>query len=89
MTLGFDPELGLEDTNVSIQGGSLLDLCIANLFRILNGRVLGDLTGKLTCQLGDVSVVDYGDASEGLLPLINIFMVHEYYGHYSNQYHAC
>ena len=43
-------------------GNRLLDLCKTTNMRILNGRTLGDLTGKPTCYsyAGNPSLIDYG-----------------------------
>ena len=45
----------------------------------LNGRALGDSTGKYTChQPGGSSVVDYGIVEDELFHKINYLRVHEY-----------
>ena len=74
-----------EDTNSNSQGPRLLDFCIGNRMRILNGRTLGDLEGKYTCHRPTgSSVVDYGISSEEFLDRIDTFTVHEYMGHLSD-----
>ena len=39
-----------EDSKVDERGKQLNEVCIASRLRILNGRTLGDLFGKYTCQ---------------------------------------
>ena len=55
------------DYNVNHYGKWLLDLCIDNQMYILNGRTLGDFSGKFTChtQRGS-SVIDYFISSYSL-----------------------
>ena len=67
------------DRVVLPRGRALNDICIQTGIRILNGRCLGDLAGKFTChnQRGS-SVVDYGLASENLLPCIKFFKVNKF-----------
>ena len=40
-----------EDEIICSRGRDLLDLCIQSKMRILNGRMLGDLSGKFTSHL--------------------------------------
>ena len=55
------------------------EFCIPSRLRILNGRTLGDLYGKFTCQKPTgASVVDYFIASEELLKDIIYFHVHPF-----------
>ena len=55
------------DNTVDSRGKDLLDFCICNQIRILNGRILGNSTGKHTCfKYNGCSVVDYVLASEQL-----------------------
>lgn len=57
-------------------GRSLLDLCIASQSRILNGRTLGDTTGKCTSyQYNGASIVDYCIVSSSLLNCVRFFSV--------------
>ena len=64
-----------EDSKVDERGKQLNEVCIASRLRILNGRTLGDLFGKFTCQKPTgASVVDYFIASEELLKMSFIFM---------------
>ena len=57
-------------------GQSLLDLCIASQSRILNGRTLGDTTGKCTSfQYNGASTVDYCVVSCSLLNYVRYFKV--------------
>ena len=67
----FDEQLGIENLNnqharnsqdkkVNPRGKELLDVCKLNDFLILNGRRVGDLSGKLTShQWNGSAVVDY------------------------------
>ncbi|XP_063426826.1 uncharacterized protein LOC134710401 [Mytilus trossulus] len=67
------------DTTIDSRGKSLLDLCILNQLRILNGRVLGDVFGKYTCYTPNgSSVVDYVMVSESILDQILYFYVHNF-----------
>jgi hypothetical protein len=64
---------------------SLLNICKSSGLRILNGRVLGDLSGNLTChKWNGSSQVDYGIAHHSLLPLIQYFRVHDHLNHLSD-----
>lgn len=65
-----------KDSKVDSRGKDLLDFCIGNNLRILNGRLLGDSLGSFTCfNVHGQSVVDYTIASEELLQHIIIFRV--------------
>jgi hypothetical protein len=46
----------------------VIELCIGNQLRLLNGRTFGDSSGKFTCHtpMGN-SIVDYVLASDSLL----------------------
>jgi hypothetical protein len=64
---------------------SLLNMCKATGLRILNGRTLGDLSGKLTChKWNGSSQVDYGIVHHSLLPMIQYFRVHDHLNHLSD-----
>ena len=70
------PKRNNADYTVNKLGGEILQLCIANKLRILNGRVTGDLDGKLTLyQSTGASTVDYGIVSEDLQNTILGFQV--------------
>ena len=57
-------------------GDETLRLCIGNKPRLLNGRVTGDLDGKLTSyQYNGASTVDYGIVSEDLQNVVLGFQV--------------
>lgn len=57
-----------QDHIVDKRGKDLLDLCIGNQIRIVNGRCCGNSTGKFTCyKPNGCSVVDYVLVSEKLL----------------------
>lgn len=66
-------------------GKRLTELCIAAELRILNGRTLGDLDGKLTChKWNGSSVVDYGIVQSDIFYTIDYFKVHDFLGHLSD-----
>ena len=57
-----------QDSVVDSRGKDLLELCICNQLRILNGRCFGNSTGKHAClKPNGCSVVDYVLVSESLL----------------------
>ena len=39
-----------KDTILDSRGRDLIDLCISNQLRLLNGRVMGDMFGNYTCH---------------------------------------
>jgi hypothetical protein len=54
-----------QDTIVDARGRDIIDICIGNKLRILNGRTLGDSKGKYTCYKPvGCSVIDYFIVSE-------------------------
>ena len=54
-----------QDTIVDARGRDIIDICIGNKLRILNGRTLGDSKGKYTCYKPvGCSVMDYFIVSE-------------------------
>jgi exonuclease III len=57
----------------------LTDMCKESGLRILNGRMLGDTAGKLTCyKWNGNSTVDYGIAHYSLFRYIQYFKVHDF-----------
>ena len=68
-----------EDEIICSRGRDLIDLCIQSKMRILNGRILGDLSGKFTshCSIGS-SVIDYCICSDKLLSKILCMKVHDF-----------
>ena len=58
-------------------GNNLLNLCKDSRMRILNGRIIGDLSGKFTCfsRQHEPSVIDYALASSDLFPFVEQFSV--------------
>ena len=61
---------------VNIHGKSLLNLCCTHNIHMLNGRIVGDLPGHLTCFTANgCSIVDYTVASSSLFPLIHRFEI--------------
>ena len=64
------------DSKLDSRGKELLDFCIGNNLRILNGRILGDSLGNFTCfNVHGQSVVDYVIASEEVLSHVLTFKV--------------
>jgi endonuclease/exonuclease/phosphatase family metal-dependent hydrolase len=56
------------DSHIDTRGKELLDMCISNQLRILNGRTFGDTFGAYTCyKPAGCSVVDYVIVSQHLL----------------------
>ena len=65
-----------QDKKTNSNGKHLADLCMINNLKILNGRKIGDLTGKYTChQYNGSSVVDYIIAEPNIFDKINYFQV--------------
>ena len=68
-----------KDSTVDGRGKQLLDLCIGQQLRILNGRAFGDIFGNFTCyNYHGSSTVDYVIASECLLEKILYFEVSDF-----------
>jgi exonuclease III len=64
------------DSVFNSQGQQLLDLCIASQLRVLNGRLIGDMLGNMTCyKPNGTSTVDYTLASVDLVNSVNFFQV--------------
>ena len=64
------------DQKVDQRGKQLLEFCISSKMRILNGRMLGDSSGKFTCiKSTGQSVVDYVIVSEDLISKMLYFRV--------------
>ena len=67
------------DKTVNEYGKKLIDLCITTQLRILNGRTLGDITGKCTCfKYNGCSAIDYAIVDQSLLKYVTLFTVHCY-----------
>lgn len=65
-----------KDNKLDARGKDLIDVCISNQLRILNGRVLGDTFGNYTCYTPNgASTVDYVLVSESILNQILYFKV--------------
>jgi exonuclease III len=65
-----------EDSGRNAYGPSLLNACIGNGLRILNGRIQPDIPGKFTCHENNgSSTVDYSIVSKYLIPYIKSFEV--------------
>ena len=57
----------------------MLDICIGNKIRILNGRCFGDMFGHYTCYTPNgASVVDYTMVSECILDKVLYFHVSDF-----------
>jgi len=70
-----------QDSTISSRGKELIDLCIGNHLRILNGRKIGDSEGYFTChKKKGSSTVDYMIVSEELFSRIHYFHVHPLIG---------
>ena len=67
------------DTVLDARGRDLLEFCIENQMRIMNGRCMGDIFGHFTCfnPLGQ-STVDYLLASENITNQILYFKVSDF-----------
>jgi hypothetical protein len=65
-----------QDKILDARGKDLLDLCISNQLRVLNGRVLGAMFGSYTCDTPNgTCTVDYVLVSESILDQILYFRV--------------
>ena len=65
-----------QDKKTNTNGKQFVDLCMVNNLKILNGRKIGDLTGKYTChQYNGSSVVDYIIVEPNIFEKINYFQV--------------
>ena len=68
-----------KDTITDARGKSLLETCIGNQIRILNGRSFGDMMGRYTCYTPNgASVVDYTMVSESILNKVLYFHVSDF-----------
>ena len=66
------------DKHVNNYGKFLIELCISSQLAILNGRCIGDLSGKFTCHKENgQSTVDYHIVSKCLFKSIQYFRVHD------------
>ena len=64
------------DSKLDSRGKELLDFCIGNNLRILNGGIRGDSLGNFTCfNVHGQSVVDYVIASEEVTSHVLTFKV--------------
>ena len=67
------------DETLDERGKELIDLCIGNKLRIVNGRCIGDFFGNYTCfNAHGQSTVDYLIASENILDQILYFEVSDF-----------
>ena len=73
------PRNNLDPKLINNSGKHLLNLCKETGLRILNGRTIGDLSGKYTCiTYNGCSVVDYMLVSTDLLDFVGYFEVHDF-----------
>ena len=64
------------DYNLNNSGKRLLDTCISNNMRIMNGRFVGDSIGRFTYySILGASTIDYGICHKSVLNLIRYFIV--------------
>lgn len=74
-----------QDTIVDVRGRDIIDICIGNKLRILNGRTLGDSKGKYTCYKPvGCSVIDYFIVSESLMSQILYMTVSDFITDFSD-----
>ena len=74
-----------QDEKVCSRGHKLLNLCIAAKLRILNGRLIGDASGRYTHHKSNGSSVnDYAIASEEIFSKVLYFHVNQFIGHLSD-----
>ena len=66
------------DSKVNVWGNKLIDLCIAHNLCLLNGRTLGDFSGKFTFFGAGCSVIDVALVDEHLLQQTLAFKVHKF-----------
>ena len=82
---GIIPERQSKDSVLNTRGRELLDLCSKANLIILNGRTLGDSSGKPTCfQYNGNSVVDYCIVSDKIYENILYFQVENHIPHVSD-----
>ncbi len=75
----FDVKRCNQDLIINSYGQWLLDLCISLKLCILNGRSIGDLTGRFTCfKTTGQSVVDYHISSKSLFQNVQFFKVENF-----------
>ena len=73
------------DDSINQFGERLCDMCRMCGLRIVNGRKLGDSTGKKTChEWNGSSTVDYMLVDESLFQLVQTFKVHDVLDHLSD-----
>ena len=73
------------DSVIDPRGKELLDICIGNSLRMLNGRIMGDSFGNFTCFTPNgCSLVDYVLVSEKLLQQIPHFKVSPFIPNFSD-----
>lgn len=73
------------DLTLDERGKELLDICIGNQMRIVNGRCIGDFFGKYTCfNTHGQSTVDYLITNENFLNQILYFEVSDFLSTFSD-----
>ncbi|VDI75921.1 Hypothetical predicted protein [Mytilus galloprovincialis] len=73
------------DETLDSRGKEIIDLCISNQMRVVNGRCMGDLLGHFTCfNTHGQSTVDYLIANERLFNQILYFRVSEFVSTFSD-----
>ena len=67
------------------RGKELIDICISNQMRIINGRTTGDIFGQYTCfNVHGQSTVDYLIANEEIIDQILYFRVSDFLSTFSD-----
>jgi hypothetical protein len=72
------------DSTVNERGRDIIDLCLSSQVRILNGRVVGDLQGKLTFYKNGVSAIDLCMVDENMFNDVCYFQVNDLNRHLSD-----
>ena len=73
------------DNVVNQFGERLVELCRMSSMRIVNGRKMGDSSGKKTChEWNGSSTVDYMIADETVFNLVHTFCVHRVFNYLSD-----
>ena len=68
-----------KDKTLDSRGKNLIDLCISNQLRFVNGRVLGDTFGNFSCYTTHgASTMDYVLVSEGIQDHILYLKVNDF-----------
>ena len=84
----YDIDIAVNDRNSQdtiVDARDIIDICIGNKLRILNGRTLGDSKGKYTCYKPvGCGVIDYFMVSESLMSQILYMTVSDFITDFSD-----